>query len=60
MSLLSRQIVADTLARLFASAVNPAPKPAVRFPEIDGRTSDRKSTRLNSSHELKSRMPSSA
>jgi len=39
MSLLSRQIVADTLARLFASAVNPAPKPAVRFPEIDGRTS---------------------
>ncbi|KMO73328.1 Carboxylesterase NlhH [Mycolicibacterium chubuense] len=39
MSLLSRPVVADTLARLFAATVNPAPKPAVRFTEIPGRTS---------------------
>jgi acetyl esterase len=38
-SILSRQPVADTVARLFARAVHPAPKPAVRFPEIAGRTS---------------------
>lgn len=36
MSLLSWQPVADTAARLFALTVNPAPKPAVRFPEIEG------------------------
>ncbi len=39
MSLLSRPLVADTLARLFAATVNPAPKPAVRFTDIPGRTS---------------------
>lgn len=39
MSLLSRQPVADTLARLFARFVNPTPRRAVRFPDIDGRTS---------------------
>lgn len=31
-------MVADALARLFSAAVNPAPKPGVRFPEIPGRT----------------------
>jgi acetyl esterase len=36
--LLSTQLVADSLARLFAAVVNPAPKPAVRFPEITGRS----------------------
>lgn len=36
MSLLSWQPVADTSARLFALTVNPAPKAAVRFPEIEG------------------------
>jgi acetyl esterase len=40
MSILSRQIVADNLARLFAALINPAPKPAVRFPDIAGRTSE--------------------
>ena len=40
MSILSRQLVADNLARLFAALVNPAPKPAVRFPDIAGRTSE--------------------
>ncbi len=40
MSLLSRPVVADTLARLFSATANPAPKPAVRFPEIPGRTSE--------------------
>jgi acetyl esterase/lipase len=35
-SLLSWQPVADTSARLFALTVNPAPKEAVRFPEIEG------------------------
>ncbi len=40
MSLLSRPVVADSLARVFAAAVNPAPKPAVRFTEIPGRTSE--------------------
>src|SRR5690349_5407450 len=39
MSLLSRPLIADALARVFAAAVNPAPKAAVRFPEITGRTS---------------------
>jgi len=39
LSLLSNHVVADALARVFAAAVRPAPKPAVRFPEIAGRTS---------------------
>lgn len=39
MSLLSRPVVADGLARLFAATVNPAPDLAVRFPEIPARTS---------------------
>lgn len=37
MSLLSNQVVADALARVFAAVVRPAPKVAVRFPEIAGR-----------------------
>src|SRR5215212_12251691 len=37
-SILSTRLVADPVARLFAAIVNPAPKPAVRFPEIAGRT----------------------
>ena len=32
----------------------------VQFPACGGKTPDRKSTRLNSSHNLRSRMPSSA
>jgi acetyl esterase len=36
--LLSTRWVADSVARLFAAVVNPAPKPAVRFPEITGRS----------------------
>lgn len=32
------QLLADSLARLFAAVVNPAPKAPVRFPEIAGRT----------------------
>lgn len=39
MSILSRPVVADTLARAFAAAVRPAPKAAVRFPEWTCRTS---------------------
>lgn len=39
MSILSWQPVADTVARLFARTVNPAPRPAVRFPEIAAHTS---------------------
>lgn len=39
MSILSQQMVADTLARVFAAVVNPAPRAAVRFPEIVGSTS---------------------
>ena len=39
MSVLSRPLVADTVARVFAATVNPAPKPAVRFADIAGRTS---------------------
>lgn len=38
MSILSKQAVADTVARVIAATLNPAPKPAVRFPEIAGRT----------------------
>lgn len=38
MSLGPPQLVADSVARLFAAVVNPAPKPTVRFPEIAGRT----------------------
>ncbi|TVX96420.1 alpha/beta hydrolase [Mycolicibacterium porcinum] len=38
MSILSTPMLADALARLFSAAVNPAPKPSVRFPEISGRT----------------------
>ncbi|GAS90338.1 alpha/beta hydrolase [Mycolicibacterium brisbanense] len=38
MSILSKPLVADALARLFSSTVNPAPKPGVRFPEIPGDT----------------------
>jgi acetyl esterase/lipase len=34
------QLSADSLARLFAAVVNAEPKPAVRFPEIAGRTTD--------------------
>lgn len=37
-SILSTRLVADPVARLFAATVNSAPKPAVRFPEIAGRT----------------------
>ena len=40
MSILSRQPVADTLARLFAAVVNPTPKPGVRFPDVAGRTTE--------------------
>ncbi|MDT5013808.1 MAG: acetyl esterase [Mycobacterium sp.] len=40
MSILSSPALADALARVFAAAVNPAPKAAVRFPEIEGHTSD--------------------
>lgn len=38
-SFLSHPVVADMAARLFSATVNPAPKPAVRFSEIPGRTS---------------------
>lgn len=38
MSILSTPLLADALARLFSAAVNPAPKPGVRFPEIPGHT----------------------
>lgn len=40
MSILSKPLVADTLARLFSATVNPAPKPGVRFPEISGDTTE--------------------
>jgi acetyl esterase len=40
MSILSIPVVADTLARAFAAAVNPAPKTAVRFPDISCRTTE--------------------
>jgi acetyl esterase len=39
MSILSTPLVADTLSRAFATTVNPAPKPAMRFAAIAGRTS---------------------
>lgn len=35
---LCTQLVADSVARLFAATVNPAPKAAVGFPEVQGRT----------------------
>lgn len=38
MSILAKPIVADAVARLFSSTINPAPKPGVRFPEIAGNT----------------------
>ena len=37
---MSVPLVAGTLARTFAAAVNPTPKAAVRFPEIAGRTTE--------------------
>ncbi len=40
MSILSKPLVADTLARLFSATVNPAPKSGVRFPEISGDTTE--------------------
>ncbi|HTI76688.1 MAG TPA: alpha/beta hydrolase fold domain-containing protein, partial [Mycobacterium sp.] len=40
MAILTRQPVADMLARLFAAVVNPTPKPGVRFPEIAGHTTE--------------------
>lgn len=39
MSILSIPAVADTVARLFAATINPAPKAAVRFEDIPARTS---------------------
>ncbi|MUL83035.1 MULTISPECIES: alpha/beta hydrolase [unclassified Mycolicibacterium] len=38
MSILSTPMLADALARLFSAGLSPAPKRAVRFPEIPGRT----------------------
>ncbi len=38
MSILSKQMTADALARMFSAMVNPLAKPGVRFPEIQGRT----------------------
>lgn len=38
MSILAWPVVADAVARLFSSTINPAPKPGVRFPEISGTT----------------------
>jgi acetyl esterase/lipase len=35
-SILSARPVADAVARTFARLINPAPKPGVRFPDIDG------------------------
>jgi len=40
LSILSTPLVADAVARTFAAAFRPAPKPAVRFPEIAGRTTE--------------------
>ena len=37
-SILSRRPVADAIALAFAAAINPAAKPGVRFPEINGDT----------------------
>jgi acetyl esterase len=36
LSILSARPVADAVARVFARAISPAPKPGVRFPEIGG------------------------
>ncbi|WKG03466.1 alpha/beta hydrolase [Mycolicibacterium sp. HK-90] len=38
MSILTKQMTADALARMFSAMVNPWAKPGVRFPEIPGRT----------------------
>lgn len=40
MSILSRPLVADTMSRVFATVVNPTPKPGVRFADIAGRTTE--------------------
>lgn len=40
LSILSTPLVADAVARTFAAAFRPAPKAAVRFPEIAGRTTE--------------------
>lgn len=40
MSILSRQPVADVVARLIAAMINAEPKPGVRFPETLGRTTE--------------------
>lgn len=40
MSILSRPVVADALARVFAATVNPEPKAAVRFPEVGCHTAE--------------------
>jgi acetyl esterase/lipase len=37
-SILAKPVVADAVARLFSSTINPAPKPGVRFSEIGGTT----------------------
>jgi acetyl esterase/lipase len=39
-SILSRQPVADVVARVIAGVINAKPKPGVRFPEIAGRTTE--------------------
>lgn len=39
MSILSRPLIADALARAFAATVNPAPHLSVRFADVPGRTS---------------------
>lgn len=39
MSILSLPLLADNLARVFAATVNPSPKAAVRFADIQGRSS---------------------
>lgn len=39
MSLLSTPLVADTVARIMRTCINPTPKTRVRFPEIPGNTS---------------------
>lgn len=38
MSILSLPVVADSIARVFAATVNPAPKDAVRFADVPGHT----------------------
>ena len=40
LSILSVPLVADTVTRVVAAAINPAPKAAVRFPEFRSATSD--------------------